>query len=413
MLKTLEPDQKQNWKAHVAPLVHAYNCTRHDSTGFTPFYLMFGRTPRLPLDIFLGRLHDYQTTVKSVRDNLEAAYEAATKASRDASRRQARNYDKKVRGPQLQIGDLVLVKNVGLKGKHKLADKWKQDIHVVIEQPNPDIPVFRVRPEGGGGERVLHRNLLLPISLPLLDPKAGQSEVRESVKGHRFTCNELESEVEEHSDSESEIAVYEYVDSSVPDTNVPCVSVADGSSVSWSPPGQVADTSSAESPGIARRTFRSTGASPASYTRESVESTGASPALLTQDSVGSVVFEGGPGSEDQAVSPQGLAEQGWSPPGPMDGQEHRQSPQDEGEQGHSCPTGGQTGEVPLRRSTREGKRPTYLQDYVSCGQTAQLDTWQVDSWQFRVHVLLQLMSLFPFQQGEIMNSILYVITHFS
>ena len=42
MLGTLKPDQKSDWKAHIAPLVHAYNCTRHETTGFAPFLLMFG-----------------------------------------------------------------------------------------------------------------------------------------------------------------------------------------------------------------------------------------------------------------------------------------------------------------------------------------------------------------------------------
>ena len=54
MLGTLEDHQKQDWKSYVAPLVHAYNATRHDSTGFSPFFLMFGRHPRLAIDAYLG-----------------------------------------------------------------------------------------------------------------------------------------------------------------------------------------------------------------------------------------------------------------------------------------------------------------------------------------------------------------------
>lgn len=38
----------------VKPLVHAYNCTRSDLTGFTPYELMFGRSPRLPVDLAFG-----------------------------------------------------------------------------------------------------------------------------------------------------------------------------------------------------------------------------------------------------------------------------------------------------------------------------------------------------------------------
>ena len=51
MLGTLAPEQKNDWKKYVNPLVYAYNCIPHDSTGFSPFELMFGRKPKLPIDI--------------------------------------------------------------------------------------------------------------------------------------------------------------------------------------------------------------------------------------------------------------------------------------------------------------------------------------------------------------------------
>jgi len=46
MLCTLEEDKKSDWKSYVAPMVHAYNSTIHTSTGYSPYYLMFGRHPR-------------------------------------------------------------------------------------------------------------------------------------------------------------------------------------------------------------------------------------------------------------------------------------------------------------------------------------------------------------------------------
>ena len=43
MLGTLQEDQKSDWKSHVSTLTHAYNAAMHDSTGFSPYYLLYGR----------------------------------------------------------------------------------------------------------------------------------------------------------------------------------------------------------------------------------------------------------------------------------------------------------------------------------------------------------------------------------
>ena len=54
MLRTLQNYQKQNWISYVAPLVHAYNSNKDVSTGFSQFFLMFGRHRRLAVDACLG-----------------------------------------------------------------------------------------------------------------------------------------------------------------------------------------------------------------------------------------------------------------------------------------------------------------------------------------------------------------------
>ena len=58
MLGMLEEYQKSDWKAHVPTLVHAYNATVHDSSGYFLYFLMFGCHPHLVIDAFLGLTPD-------------------------------------------------------------------------------------------------------------------------------------------------------------------------------------------------------------------------------------------------------------------------------------------------------------------------------------------------------------------
>ena len=127
MLGTLEPNQKADWKSHLGSLVHAYNCTKHDTTGFSPYYLMFGRHPRLPIDLILGQTQEngLVTTsdyVSKLKERLTKAFEIAEANVTESHTGRKERYDKKVRGACLAEGDKVLVKRVGFKDTHKIAD---------------------------------------------------------------------------------------------------------------------------------------------------------------------------------------------------------------------------------------------------------------------------------------------------
>ena len=63
------------------------------------------------------------------------------------------------------MNDLVLMKIVAYKARHKIQDKWESEEYIVIEQPIPGTPVYRVRPVTGTKVRTLHRNLLLPLGV--------------------------------------------------------------------------------------------------------------------------------------------------------------------------------------------------------------------------------------------------------
>ena len=174
MLGTLSEEEKSDWKSYLGCMTHAYNCTKHASTTYSPYYLMFGRHPRLPIDVEFGlpKSNSGDNSSKSryvqkLRRRLNYAFQKATKVANQQANKYKTSYDKSIRGPQLQEKDIVLVKIVAHKGRHKLQDKWEPEEYVVVEQPIAGTPVYRVQPVTGGNIRTLHRNLLLPLGVKL------------------------------------------------------------------------------------------------------------------------------------------------------------------------------------------------------------------------------------------------------
>ena len=178
MLKTLPGSFKGNWKTHVSKLVHAYNCTRNDASGYSPYYLLFGRAPRLPVDIIFGlRCREHggtnQEFIQQWRTGMQQAYDIAVQNSQKSSSKGKKLYDKKVRSTVLLPKDRVLVRNLSERGgTGKLRSYWEPKVHVVVRRVSEDNSIYEIRPEdGSGSKRIIHRNLLLPCDgLPLETP---------------------------------------------------------------------------------------------------------------------------------------------------------------------------------------------------------------------------------------------------
>ena len=175
MLGTLSEKEKIDWKAHWSSMTHAYNCTQHPSTTYSPYFFMFGRQPRLPIDFEMGLPVDVlgdscskTRYVNKLKQRLNFAYKKAKQMSQKQAQKYKLPYDKKVKGSQLQIDDLVLVKRDAWKGRHKIQNKWEPSEYVVVEQPNLNVPVYKVRSLEDSKERILHRNMLLPLGIKFI-----------------------------------------------------------------------------------------------------------------------------------------------------------------------------------------------------------------------------------------------------
>lgn len=168
MLKTLSETQKSNWKESLNKLLYAYNCTHCEVTGYSPFFLLYGRSPRLPIDMLFGLFaesdfSDQRDYVEKWRQGMEEAYAIANKTAQKAAARSKMRYDIAARSSTLQPVERVLIKNLTpRRGTGKLRNYWEDMVHTVVRQRGSDLPVYEVRPERGRGRsRVLHRNLLM------------------------------------------------------------------------------------------------------------------------------------------------------------------------------------------------------------------------------------------------------------
>ena len=60
---------------------------------------------------------------------------------------------------------MVVPRQKSFRGKAKIQDRCDSTLYEVIDIPYPDMPVFKIRPQGDpeAKPRILHQNLLQPI----------------------------------------------------------------------------------------------------------------------------------------------------------------------------------------------------------------------------------------------------------
>lgn len=82
LLRTLPVSQKRDWVSCPAVVLFCYNTTPNQGTGESPFLLMYGHEPQLPIDFLLGNVQDpapgqVQDWLVEHQARLEVAFENA------------------------------------------------------------------------------------------------------------------------------------------------------------------------------------------------------------------------------------------------------------------------------------------------------------------------------------------------
>ena len=174
MIGKLEQDKKAHWSEHLPEMPSAYNGTRYAVTGYSPYFLLFGRKARMPVDYLFPTLCDlpHQTkmevSVVVMQKRLKEAFAVARHLTSQEAAKQWRYYDCKAGAVALQPGDVVMVCTDGFVGKWKVKDWW-EDGGFIVESQLKDWPVYKVRcPTSDAKQKpkfwILHRNCLLLVT---------------------------------------------------------------------------------------------------------------------------------------------------------------------------------------------------------------------------------------------------------
>ena len=169
MLRKVAAEDELNWDKWLPYLLFAYQEVPQDSTGFSPFELLYGRAVRGPLDILKESWKEPKkcsdnvvSYVLAVQQKLASMSDLVRDNLSEAQRRQKVWYDRNARQRELKPGDLVLVLLPTSAGS--LTSQWQGPYPVLhrIGSVNYLVDMHDTRKH----ERTFHVNMLKKWNTP-------------------------------------------------------------------------------------------------------------------------------------------------------------------------------------------------------------------------------------------------------
>ena len=164
MLAKSVNDEQSNWSQQLSYVMMAYRTSVHESTGYTPHFLVYGQEVCLPIDFMYPNpsdqppadIHEF-VSARQVR--FQKAYDSARTALNFNQRRRNAIYNRKVHGPTYQVDQKVFLHNpvVPVGNSPKFFSPWKGP-YVILQCLN-DV-TYRIQEIPTQKELVVHYDRL-------------------------------------------------------------------------------------------------------------------------------------------------------------------------------------------------------------------------------------------------------------
>lgn len=143
MLKCYSEEESKTWDKNIPYVLFAYREAKHDTTGFSPFEMLYARHVRGPLSIIKEEWEDFNLGedqqseigfILDARDRIRKMTAIVQSNERKEKRRQKKYFDKKCKHRKLKIHDKVLL--LLPTSNNKLLAEWKGP-YEIVEQVSP------------------------------------------------------------------------------------------------------------------------------------------------------------------------------------------------------------------------------------------------------------------------------------
>jgi len=159
MLTSYIDENQKNWDELLPTLAFAYNTAVNATTKMTPFELVYGRTPKVPLDLIYPQLKlelflSKEGYANQVQSALHSAFDLVIKNRNLSMDKNKLLYDRNVRAASFDLTDLVWVLDTTTTtGKtSKLSRRWKGP-YQILARVNSN--TYEVKPKYSKGKKLI------------------------------------------------------------------------------------------------------------------------------------------------------------------------------------------------------------------------------------------------------------------